>query len=82
MCNGSTLLFLTAQYGHITIVRELLDKGANIEAKNDLGRTPLCFAVRNGHEHIVQLLRARGALVTGLVKREWRRQKMEAKRAG
>jgi ankyrin repeat protein len=39
----------------------LLNQGANIEARDRQGRTPLHFAVRIGCEAIVEHLLARGA---------------------
>ncbi len=43
------------------IVQLLLDKGANIEAKDTDGWTPLMSAAVNGHEAVVQLLLGKGA---------------------
>lgn len=39
----------------------LLEKGANIEAKNKKGKTALIWASCNGHTTMVQLLLASGA---------------------
>lgn len=38
------------------ILTKLIERGANIEAKDDYYRTPLIVAVQNGHESIVELL--------------------------
>jgi len=40
------------------VVRLLLDKGADIEAKDKDGQTPLSRAARNRQEAVVQLLQA------------------------
>ncbi len=44
-------------------VKHLLDKGINLEAKDDLGETALMKAVESGHSPIVKLLLLRGAAV-------------------
>ena len=59
--DGDTCLITAARYGHLDICRLLIDKGAQLEAKDIIGRTPLhCAAVR-GHVEIVRLLCDRGA---------------------
>ncbi|KAK7409434.1 hypothetical protein QQX98_008395 [Neonectria punicea] len=50
-----------AESGHEGIVKLLLEKGANVEAKDDYGWTPLLWAAENGHEGIVKLLLEKGA---------------------
>jgi ankyrin repeat protein len=37
-------------------VKLLLEKGANVESKDDIGHTPLSWAAQNGHEAVVKLL--------------------------
>jgi ankyrin repeat protein len=37
------------------------DKGANIEAKDNLGHTPLIVAIGRGETEVVKLLREKGA---------------------
>ncbi|KAK1764670.1 hypothetical protein QBC33DRAFT_546789 [Phialemonium atrogriseum] len=46
---------------HEAIVKLLLEKGADIETKDEYGRTPLSLAARNGHEAMVKLLLEKGA---------------------
>nr|CEG03507.1 unnamed protein product [Fusarium acuminatum CS5907] len=54
-----TDLMLASYYGHRVIVKLLLEKGAEIEAKDSKhGRTPLSWAAENRHEAIVKLLLA------------------------
>ena len=43
--SGRTLLFLAAQWGHKEIVELLIAKGADVNAKDKNGRTPLDWAV-------------------------------------
>ncbi|KAJ1328888.1 ankyrin repeat domain-containing protein 50 [Microdochium nivale] len=57
-----TDLILASYYGHRTVVKLLLEKGAEIEAKDsEYGRTPLSWAAKNGHEASVKLLLEKGA---------------------
>lgn len=58
---GRTALHMAADHGAQTIARELLDRGANIEAKDDAGRTPLLRAIKAGHKNMVLFLLRRGA---------------------
>ncbi|GKU09852.1 unnamed protein product, partial [Fusarium langsethiae] len=51
-----TDLMIASHYGHHVIVKLLLNKDAEIEAKDRNGRTPLLLAAWNGHEAIVKLL--------------------------
>ena len=48
-------------YGHLEIVKFLLEKGASIDSKNDYGSTPLHLASMKGHLEIVKLLLGEGA---------------------
>jgi ankyrin repeat protein len=68
---GWTALLLAAEKGHPSVVRVLLDRGANINAKCvcpdwlDGGWTALMIATKLGHDEIVQLLLDKGAEVNG-----------------
>jgi ankyrin repeat protein len=42
-------------------VKLLLEKGAELEAKDQYGRTPLLWAADKGHETVVKLLLEKGA---------------------
>ncbi|GKU10748.1 unnamed protein product, partial [Fusarium langsethiae] len=56
-----TDLMIASYYGHHVIVKLLLDKDAEIDAKDENGRTPLSWAARNGHDAVVKLLLDKGA---------------------
>jgi ankyrin repeat protein len=48
-------------WGREAVVELLLEKGADVESKDRLGRTPLLCAAINGHEAVVKLLLEKGA---------------------
>ncbi|KAI9888491.1 MAG: hypothetical protein M1814_006882 [Vezdaea aestivalis] len=56
-----TELSAASFFGHETITKLLLDKGADIEAKDNYERTALHLAAENGHEAVVKLLLEKGA---------------------
>jgi len=53
---GRTPLSWAAENGHEAVVKLLLEKDANTEAKDTYGRTPLSWIAGNGHEAVVKLL--------------------------
>jgi hypothetical protein len=59
--HGSTCLIVAALNGHFAICRLLLDKGAQLEAKDSDGWTPLHYAAWNGHVEFVRLICDHGA---------------------
>lgn len=63
--SGAFPLHDAAAAGRTDIVRLLMAKGARINRKDDLGRTPLDLAEENAHKPVVALLRKYGA------KRAW-----------
>ncbi|KAK2589788.1 hypothetical protein QQS21_012532 [Conoideocrella luteorostrata] len=54
-------LFAVIKQGHEEILQVLLDCGADIEARDYLGDTPLSRAARMGHEAVVKQLLEKGA---------------------
>ncbi len=49
-------LISAATYGDASTVEQLLQKGAHIEAKDNLGWTPLIWAAYQGRTDVVNLL--------------------------
>lgn len=56
-----TPLHWAAQHGHVEVVQTLIDNGADVNARDVFGRTPLHLAV--GHPRIISLLLDAGANV-------------------
>ena len=57
-----TPLLWAAIQGHEAVVKLLLEKGAELESKDNInGRTPLSWAAIQGHEAVVKLLLEKGA---------------------
>ena len=52
---------MAISYGHAEIVNVLLNAGANVNAKNNIGYTALEVAIRKGHTEIVNALLKAGA---------------------
>jgi ankyrin repeat protein len=51
-----TPLLWAADKGHEVVVKLLLEKGAELETKDNYGQTPLLWAVEREHEAVVKLL--------------------------
>jgi len=60
---GKTALAIASEYGHLHVVNELLNRGANIEAQDDEAGTALFLAAGNNHLDVVKELLNRGANV-------------------
>lgn len=58
--NG-TLLHRAANQGQLDVARFLIDHGADVGARDEMGRTPLHRAAGNGHRAMVELLLANKA---------------------
>ncbi|KAI1319323.1 ankyrin repeat-containing domain protein [Xylariaceae sp. FL0255] len=58
---GNSLLAQAAKAGRGSIIRMLLDNGADIELGDIIRLSPLSCAAKYGHEEVVRILLARGA---------------------
>ncbi len=54
-------LFLAAGEGRLEVVRYLLDEGADVNARESWGSTPLAEAAYYGHVDVIKELLLRGA---------------------
>lgn len=59
--SGWTALHYIAGYGFADLIEPVLDRGADIHARDAEGHTPLTLAVEGGHEEVAEILRRRGA---------------------
>ena len=60
--NGNTLLHLSVIQGNIQCVRALLDRGANMDVVNELGKTPEDIARENQNMEILYEFRGRRSI--------------------
>ena len=63
---GMIELYLVAYFGIKAIVKLLLEKGADVNAADQFGRTPLYQATKRGHIDIIKLLLEKGADVNAV----------------
>ncbi|XP_020291567.1 uncharacterized protein LOC109858571 [Pseudomyrmex gracilis] len=60
---GTSLLYDAIENKEIEMAELLLNRGANVNASDESGVTPLCLAVKKGHVDVVKMLIDRGANV-------------------
>ena len=54
--DGDTLLHTSIRYGHETIARELIERGASVHARGEAGNTPLHLAAELSSPEMVRFL--------------------------
>ena len=59
--NGDTLVMLASYYGHESAVTALVERGADVDRRNNRGQTPLAGAVFKNETTIMELLLRAGA---------------------
>ncbi len=59
--NGNTALMVAAAHGDVQQVQNLIDQGAEIDARGRIGNTALIYAAQEGHTEIVETLIEAGA---------------------
>jgi ankyrin repeat protein len=57
-----SLLAEASEHGHVEVVKLLIGRGADLHAVGKDGRTPLVWAIENGHEAVVTRPKQAGAL--------------------
>mmetsp|Transcript_5758 Transcript_5758/g.16161 ORF Transcript_5758/g.16161 Transcript_5758/m.16161 type:complete len:1854 (-) Transcript_5758:3600-9161(-) len=58
---GRSALHIAARHGHLKVAEYLLEQGADLNAEDELRRTPLLDAILGGHTLMPPLLRFHGA---------------------
>jgi ankyrin repeat protein len=58
---GETPLMIASRSGNPLVITQLIDKGANVNARGPRGQTALMWAVSQQHPEVVKVLLARGA---------------------
>lgn len=65
---GMTSLHWTIKYGNIGLARELIRRGANTEATDSLGLTPLLLAIVENQDDIAMMLMEAGVNVNATMR--------------
>jgi ankyrin repeat protein len=83
-CCGMTALQSAAVFGRVGMAKQLIDLGADVNAKGSLqqGRTALEGAAEHGHIDMVELLLSHGAKTTGTGQQQYIRSIALAERGG
>ena len=59
--NKNIKIFEAVAKNDIETLRSIISKGADVNARDKNGKTPLSFAINNGYIKIAELLRQHGA---------------------
>jgi len=59
--DGGTPLFVACQCNHLDVVKELLERGADLHAQMVDGASPLFITAQNGHNQLLSFLIKQGA---------------------
>lgn len=59
--NGSTVLFAACWYGHLELVKLLIENDASINLTNFRKNRPICMAIEQNYIEVVKFLLAKGA---------------------
>lgn len=70
--NETTPLMMAVRGNHVSTVRLLLNEGADVNMKNQLGMTLLDFAEKQGHQSLADALRERAQRDADRKARPWR----------
>ncbi|KKQ48898.1 MAG: Ankyrin repeat-containing protein [candidate division TM6 bacterium GW2011_GWF2_38_10] len=57
----TTPLHMAVDYGLFSLVKLLVDKGVDLNQRDQDGKTPLWYAIKNGHPVVVDFLQKHGA---------------------
>ena len=75
LIQGTSALHSACKKGYTDIIEMLLAKDADINIRNNSGKTPLDMARKYNHEDIVELLQSRGATSGGKRRKTMKRKK-------
>ena len=63
----TTPLWNAAKFGHFEIAKILFNNGANLNAKDKSGNTPLHIATKNGHSKVIQEQNDNNIILRGVI---------------
>jgi ankyrin repeat protein len=75
--DGATPLYVAAEFGHVDVVKRLVQAGADLEAPFQTGATPLYIAAYKGHADVSKTLVKLGILFLGDISNVFLRCKCE-----
>ncbi|KAK3852870.1 hypothetical protein Pcinc_040555 [Petrolisthes cinctipes] len=70
-CGGWTALMYAAYYAHMEVIKLLLDFGASVHHRNNMGCNTLMLAVMCGNENVVELIIKAGSILETRDNRDW-----------